>query len=185
MTVRKLITALIVPLLVVLAGGGLAACSSSDDADGTQSSQVKISDQWVKAAPDGMTSAFAKVRNNGKTQVRIVSASSDVAGSTQLHEVVTENGVSTMKEKADGYVVGAGKTLDLTPGGAHIMLMDLRRPIAAGDLVTIQLVFADGSMQTVSASARDFAGNQEDYGNAPAASSTMPSMSMTMDHSHH
>ena len=88
-----------------------------------------------------------------------MSANSDVAGVTELHEVVD----NVMQEKDGGFVIPADSTFTLKPGAEHIMLMELKRPIAAGDQVTFQLTFADGSQKTVKAAARDFAGAQEDY----------------------
>lgn len=145
------------PLLV------LTACGDDNDTPTSEADQLTVSDQWVKAAPDGMTSAFGTFTNTGDRQVRIVSASSAVAASTELHEVVESGGTSTMREKKDGFAVPAGKSLTLKPGAEHIMLMGLKQPITTGESVQIELRFADGSTQTVTALARDFSGNQEDY----------------------
>lgn len=151
------IVAAVAPLLI------LTACSSTDD--DTKTEPVVVTDQWIKAAPETehMTAAFATITNPNDQEVRIVSASSDVAGTTELHEVVKDGASSTMQEKQDGFALPAGGTLELTPGGEHIMLMDLKQPIKSGETVTITLRMADGSTQDVQALARDFAGNQEDY----------------------
>ena len=69
----------------------------------------------------------------------------------------------TMREVEGGIVVPADGSVDLTPGGEHFMLMDLRGPIRSGDEVTITARFSDGSTTTVEAIARDFAGNEENY----------------------
>ncbi len=146
----------------------LSACSSSDgDKAGSSASQqqsaLAVSDQWVKAAPDGMTAMFGKLTNNGDAEIRVVGGESPAAGMVQLHEMSAQDGTMAMREKKDGYVIAPHSSLELAPGADHIMLMDLRGPITAGQEVTVELLLADGSKQTVTAVARDFAGNQENY----------------------
>lgn len=153
------------PLLI------LTGCSSSSDnstsssasASQEQKSALVITDQWVKASDQHMTALFGTLSNNSDSEIRIVSGSTRVAGEVQLHETVSEGGVNVMKEKKDGYVIPAHGSLTLKPGGDHIMLMDQKEPIAAGQEVTVELRMSDGSTVPVTATARDFAGNQENY----------------------
>ena len=177
MNARKIVALLFALGLVSV----VAACGDTKMDYAGDSDRMHVSDYWVKAAPEGMSAAFMKIHNDSPDQIRIVAASSDVAGTTELHEMREENGAKTMAEKADGYVVEAHKTLDLTPGGDHIMLMELKRPIAAGDMVPITLTFADGSQATIEAAARDFAGNQEEYGHVGDETGGDDAE----DHSHH
>lgn len=146
----------------------LSACSSDDSGKaGTSASQEQaslvVSDQWVKAAPSGMTAMFGTLTNNGDSEIRVVGGESPVAGMVQLHEMSAQDGTMAMREKKDGYLIPAHGSLQLAPGADHIMLMDLKEPIAAGQDVSVQLMPSDGSTQTVTAVARDFAGNQENY----------------------
>ncbi|MFT4086454.1 MAG: copper chaperone PCu(A)C [Gordonia sp. (in: high G+C Gram-positive bacteria)] len=136
-----------------------AAPKSSASQESQNNSDLAVSDQWVKAAKSGMTSAFATVYNTGEKDVRIVAASSDSADKVELHE----NADGKMKEKKGGFLVPANGELSLTPGGDHLMLVGLKKPINAGQSVSITLRLADGSTQTVDALARDFEGNKEDY----------------------
>lgn len=151
------------PLLI------LTACSSNDTTPAAESSAsaqqsaLVVTDQWVKAAPEGMTALFGTLTNNSDAEIRVVSGSSDVAGKVELHEVVSEGGQNVMQEKKDGYAIPAHGSLTLKPGAEHVMLMDLKKPITAGETVTVELRLSDGTTQTVSAVARDFAGNQENY----------------------
>lgn len=150
------IVAALTPLLIA------TGCSSTDSAT-DQAQRLSVTDQWVKASDTDMTAAFATLVNDSDSDIRVVSASSDVAGKTELHEVVDADGSPVMREKKDGYSIPAHSTLELKPGAEHIMLMDLHKPIAAGETVAIDLRLADGSTLKVDALARDFAGNQEDY----------------------
>ena len=156
----SLATVLVAALAPVLLATG---CSSDDGTTTPQAQSLGVADQWVKAADNGMTAAFAVLTNDSDTDIRVVSASSPVAGKTELHEIVPDAGAAVMREKKDGYLIQANGSLELKPGADHIMLMDLKQPIKAGDSVEIELRMADGSTQKVDALARDFSGNQEDY----------------------
>lgn len=151
------------PLLI------LTGCSSSDSTPAAESSAsaaqspLVVTDQWVKAASEGMTAMFGTLANHSDAEIRVVSGSSDVAGKVELHEVLAEGGQNVMREKKDGYAIPAHGSLTLKPGAEHVMLMDLKQPITAGQTVEVTLRLSDGSTQTVSAVARDFAGNQENY----------------------
>lgn len=152
------------PIAALAAAGSLfllAACGNDDGA--APARPLSVTDQWVKAAPDGMTALFATLANTSDAEIRVVSGSTPVAGKVELHETVAHDGATVMKEKKDGYAIPAHGSLALTPGGDHIMLMDLKQPIVAGQTVTVDLRLADGSTEKVTAVARDFAGNQENY----------------------
>ena len=148
----------------VLTVGALTACGSDDDASTTltQAESVTLTDQWIKAADTEMTAEFGILTNN-----------SDKALVIPTGRTLTEaDGVRSMQEIQGGLTIPAGATVELTPGGNHIMLMDLTRPIRAGDQVTITLTFADGSTLDASAQARDFSGNQEKYADHETSSAT-------------
>lgn len=123
--------------LMILAGAVLAAaslvavgCSKTDIATEHKSlgglGFVTVTDQWVKAAPTGMTGLLGTLKNAGEHEVNVVSASSPVAGKVELHEVVGQaGGGSVMQPKEGGFPIPAGGTHVLAPGADHIMLMDL------------------------------------------------------------
>ncbi|WP_139277685.1 copper chaperone PCu(A)C [Rhodococcus marinonascens] len=167
-----------------LAAGGavtsllLAGCSAVVDGPltGTDSDAVTVSDQWVKAAESGMSSAFAQLSNIGDRDVRIVAVSSPASARAELHEVTTRaDGTAVMRQKQGGMTVPANSTHTLVPGGDHLMLLDLTDPLAPGMTTTLSLIFEDGSTMSFDAQVRDFSGNQKSYdptgghGSAPAA----------------
>lgn len=156
----------------------LSACSASEDATTSPSASVaaeqshgteahshtyadhlEIADTWVKTAESGMTAAFGVITNTGDHDVVITAAHSDAAGMVELHEVVDE----VMRPVEGGFVVPAGQSLTLEPGGLHIMFMDIPAAIMAGDEITITLVLEDGSELEFSAVAKDFSGANEEY----------------------
>lgn len=154
----------------VLAVAGLTGCSSSSDtATGGASSPVSstcpitVADPWVKSADSGMTAAFGTLTNTGTTDVTVVSGTSDAAGMVELHEVVDVDGKMVMQPKQGGFVVPAGGTHELAPGGDHIMLMQLPAPVEAGQTVAITMTCSDGGTAPYSGVAKPFEGGGESY----------------------
>ncbi|MDV3123686.1 copper chaperone PCu(A)C [Mycobacterium sp. 21AC1] len=141
----------------------LAGCAQGHHEE-QMGATVSLSDQWASAASGGMTSVFGTFANSGHHDARIVSATSPVAGSVEMHEVVGDaTGSKTMRPKEGGFVIPAGASHDLVPGGDHLMLMDLNAPLRPGADVEVTVVFEDGSTLPVTAQVRDFAGGNENY----------------------
>lgn len=90
-------------------------------------------------APVG--AGYVTILNTGPNDDRLVSASSPVAGVAQLHEMKMEGDVMKMAELPDGIAIPAGSTVTLSPGGLHIMLMDLKQPLVEGTMVPLTLTF--------------------------------------------
>jgi copper(I)-binding protein len=171
------------PVALVVAGVlamlGVVGCGSSDSTTGAAASSASASastsvgldvrDPWVKAADSGMTAAFATLVNKGTTDLTVVSASSSVSP-MELHEMTMENGSMVMKRKEGGFVIKAGASHVLEPGGDHLMLMNLSKPVKAGDDVTITLTFADGSSTQFTAVGKPFTGANESYQPSPGMS---------------
>lgn len=154
--------------LVLAAALALTGCAgaapTTDTAPATQAESVTIQDAWVKAADAGMTAAFAVMTNPTAEDITVVSATAPAAGMVELHETVPgDGGEMRMREVDGGLVVPAGGTLELAPGGSHIMLMDLLEPLRAGDETTLALAFADGSTIELTAVIKEFAGANETY----------------------
>jgi periplasmic copper chaperone A len=157
---------------------GLAACSSGSGAnepaqDATQASHVTIEDAWVKAPEEGktMTAGFGTLKNDGDEDVRVVSASSPVSETMQLHETVTgADGQKKMQEKDGGFVIPAHGECALPPGANHIMFMKTTQTIQAGDTVDITLTFEDDSTMDFQAPAKAYTGANETYQGGSGAS---------------
>lgn len=84
---------------------------------------------------------FMTIENKGHEDDRLVSASSSVAGHMEVHEMAMEGDVMRMRELADGLPIPAGQTVELKPGGFHIMFMELKEPLVEGETVTVTLTF--------------------------------------------
>ena len=125
---------------------------------------VSIEDAWVRsseysAEAGGMTGIFGKFTNNGTTDVTIVGGETEIAKMVQVHEVVD----GMMQEKKGGIVIKPGETVTLEPGGLHIMIMNITKPIVAGDKMSITIKFDGAEAQTIELIAKDSAGGDEEY----------------------
>ena len=102
--------------------------------------QVEVSQPWVRAtvAQQKATGAFLQLK--AKTDSRLVEVRSPAAGIVEVHEMMMEGSVMKMRA-VESLDLPAGKTVELKPGSYHIMLMDLKNPIKAGEAVPLTLVF--------------------------------------------
>ncbi|MEU4236038.1 copper chaperone PCu(A)C [Actinoplanes sp. NPDC026619] len=151
----------------------LSACGGSEEkaeAAAPPAAELTVKDPWVKAVDSGMTAAFGTLVNNTAADVTVVSAASP-ASPMELHEMAMQDGAMVMRPKEGGFVIKAGGTHELSPGGDHLMLMQPSAPIKPGDELRFTLTLGDGGTVSFSAVAKPFAGAGESY-----APSTMPSM---------
>lgn len=138
-----------------------AAASSSAAQAG---SALTVTDPWVKTTDEGMTGVFATLENTSDQPLHLVGASSEAAGTAELHETAEDGtGSTVMQEKEGGFVIGPGQSLELVPGGDHIMLMRLHQEIEPGQQIHVDLEFADGTTAALDAVAKEYAGANEVY----------------------
>lgn len=161
--------------LVAAALTGCASVAEPAETPASAASAVDMSDAWVKSADSGMSAAFGQLTNDSDTDVTVVSAESAASSMLELHETVeSESGEMVMRQIEGGFVIPADGSLDLAPGGDHIMLMDLTAPLVAGDEVTVTLTFSDDSTYEFIAPVKDYSGANENYEGGD--------MDMDMDH---
>ncbi|MCS6997283.1 MAG: copper chaperone PCu(A)C [Casimicrobiaceae bacterium] len=121
----------------------------------TAQAQVSISDPWVRATAPGQRAAGAFMEIKAEQNVRLVAGRSPAAAKVEIHEMAMEGGVMKMRE-IPGIDIPQGQTLSLKPGGYHVMLIDLKQPIKADEVVPITLEFVgiDNKKHTVEVKAR-------------------------------
>jgi copper(I)-binding protein len=107
-----------------------------------QDAAVKVEGAWARASVQGQKASGAFMKLTARDNLRLVSASSPVAGVTEVHEMKMEGDVMKMRAIA-GLNLPAGKTVELKPGGYHVMLLDLKAPLAKDSSVPLTLVFKD------------------------------------------
>ena len=99
----------------------------------------------LETPPNARTAGgFMTIRNDGTAPNRLVSATSPAAERVELHTMTMENDVMRMRELEDGIVLPAGETVELEPGGLHVMFINLTAPFVVGDQVPVTLTFEDG-----------------------------------------
>ncbi len=99
--------------------------------------------------PSGVSVAYMVLLNRGDAPLKVVSASSPTAAQVQIHETVVENDVAKMQELTAGLDLPVGERVELKPGGLHIMLSDLVKPIAPGEAILLTLAFETGETLTL------------------------------------
>jgi periplasmic copper chaperone A len=104
---------------------------------------IHITQPWARATPKGASSGagYLTVTNNGTAPDRLTCASSDAAAHCQIHTMSMENGVMKMRPVEGGLEIKPGDSVTLKPGGFHMMLVDLKHPLEAGQMLKATLKF--------------------------------------------
>lgn len=103
---------------------------------------VRIDDPWIRGTVPGQSSTGAFMRLTPSAHARLVAARSPVAGVVEIHEMAMEGDVMKMRQIPDLDLAG-GRSMDLRPGGYHVMLMSLKQTLAGGQSVPLTLEFED------------------------------------------
>lgn len=101
---------------------------------------VSITDAWVRSTNAGQEVGAAYMTLTSAEDVSLTGASSDASGSVEIHSMTMENGVMKMR-MLDALALTARKPYPLAPGGYHLMLFDLKQPLAVGTPVNFVLHF--------------------------------------------
>jgi len=131
-----------VTLAALVGSIALLAATPSARAEG----KLSVYDAWIRQAPPGasMMAGYATLKNEGDAPLKVLTVQSDAFRQSSIHETVVERGVSKMRElpRID---LAAGATVEMKPGGAHLMLAEPRHPILVGDKVHMVFLLADGT----------------------------------------
>ena len=106
---------------------------------------IVVRDAWIREPPPRSPAAgYLVVENRGGESVELVAVATEAAEQTEIHVMEYKNDRMTMR-RVEGLQVPAGGEIALKPGGAHLMLMELRQPLRDGDEVELVLRFDDGT----------------------------------------
>lgn len=103
---------------------------------------VKVEQAWVRPSVAGQHGTGGYMKLTARETVRLVGVSSPVAGVAEVHEIKMEGDVMKMRALQSLELPG-GKTVELKPGGLHLMLMDLKQPLAKGSMIPVTLLLRD------------------------------------------
>jgi len=110
---------------------------------------ISVTDAWARATMPGQPVSGAYMQIQSDADARLVGVSSPAVPRVEVHEMKMDGDVMHMRE-VKAIDLPKGKTVSLEPGGFHIMLMNLPKPIAAGDIIPLILtVESGGKRQTV------------------------------------
>ena len=109
--------------------------------------EVTASNAWVRGTVPAQKTTAAYVSLHSTEGARVVEVRTNAAARAEIHSSEMRDGVMAMHSMGD-FALPAGKTVELKPGGYHIMLLDLAKPLAAGDKVKLTLVVEEGKRRS-------------------------------------
>jgi copper(I)-binding protein len=135
---KNLITLAAALLLAWLSASPSAPASAAAAAAG----RVVTEAGWTRAMPAGasVSAGYLRIRNTGSAADRLVTASSSAAKSVELHATSMVDGNMQMRQ-VEQLELAPGAVVDLSPGGMHLMLIGLAKPLKVGDVITVTLQF--------------------------------------------
>jgi copper(I)-binding protein len=111
---------------------------------------VDVRDAWVRPSVPGQSGTGAFMKLTAPAGGRLVGISTPAAGVAEIHEMKMEGDTMRMRELPRGLDLPPGQTVELKPGGYHVMMMDLKQALAKGATVPVTLKFEDAKGQKTS-----------------------------------
>jgi len=117
---------------------------------------IDADDLWLRESIPGQANGagFGTIYNHGETDMLLLGGSVAVADDIEVHRHVHSDGQMRM-ERMEALVIPAGKSVTLQPGGYHLMLMNLSRPLTTDEEHEVTLYFSDGTSEVVTVKVRD------------------------------
>ena len=153
-----------ISVMVLAVLGAVSACESKSKGSSASSkptgspatskskslNPVSVKNPWIRLRPPGMkvTGGFIRLINPNDVSDKLLSAASDICEATELHQMIHENNIMKMK-KVDSIELPASGTLDLKPGGYHLMFINLKSPLKADQKVRVKLTFEKSGSRSV------------------------------------
>jgi len=140
---------------------------------------LEIDQPWTRATPPGakVAAGFMSITNNGSKPDKLVGGTFSMSERVEVHEMSVTDGIMRMQELAGGLVIDPGATVELKPGGYHLMFLQLKDAPKEGEKVKGTLRFAEaGEVAVEFAVAPIGAKSHGDDGEGKASGG---------DHSHH
>jgi copper(I)-binding protein len=106
---------------------------------GAAQAQVEVKGAWVRGMVESQKATGAFMSITSTAPARLVAAQSPAAGKVEIHQTTMEGGVARMRP-VEAIELPAGKAVELKPGGYHVMLMQVPRPLKEGETVPVTLI---------------------------------------------
>lgn len=130
-------------VLVAATLAAFIAAAPQASADDIKVGTLQISAPWARATPKGAAvgGGYLKITNTGTTADRLLGGSTDVAGGVEVHEMSMSGGTMKMRHLANGLEIEPGQTVELKPGGYHLMFTHLKQQLQQGQHFKATLQF--------------------------------------------
>jgi len=104
---------------------------------------LTLAEPWTRATPPAATvgAGYLRITNKGTAPDRLIGVAAPFAGRGEVHEMTMTGGIMRMREIAGGLAIAPGATVELKPGGNHLMFVDLKAPLQQGATVPVTLTF--------------------------------------------
>ncbi len=150
---RALLTVSALTILMFYCGLSLAHEHKQEE------DNVAVENAWARAtfalAKTGAVYLSIDNQSGHKLKLLSVSVDSTVASDAQLHETLMEEEVMQMREVTNGFEIASGSTLEFLPGGKHVMLMGLEKPLITGEQFVLSLTFENRKVMRVPIEVKD------------------------------
>jgi len=112
-------------------------------ADDIMVGAIKISAPWARATPKSapVGGGYLKITNTGSTPDRLIGGSTSISGHLEVHEMSMNGGTMKMRPLTNGLEIKPGETVELKPGGSHIMFVQLKGQLQQGQHFKATLEF--------------------------------------------
>lgn len=154
-TDMKLIQRGLLVLVMSLSALVMTACQQDASISGAEQKiatvdAVNILSSYVRAVPPGQmnSAAFMQIENGSGQAHQLAAANSEVAEVVELHTHTNVGGVMQMRQ-VPHIAIPPKETVVLEPGGLHVMLIGLKQNLVAGERIEVELVYGDGSRETI------------------------------------
>lgn len=129
-------------------------------AAGTKVSSILVDNAWSRATPKGVNvgAGYLTIINKGAASDRLLAGTAS-NGRVEIHEMKTASGIMQMRQRKS-LTISAGSTVELKPGGLHIMFMNLKAPLVEGDDFKTTLKFEKAGAVEVDFHVRPLGGEE-------------------------
>ena len=153
------------PVAAALLAAAILLLAAPTHAHDYKLGPLAIGHPWSRATPPGadVGAGYLTIANEGAEPDRLVAATAAGAGRVQVHTMTEDGGVMSMRALPDGLEIPAGTTVELAPGGTHLMLMDLAGPLKEGERIPATLRFEKAGALDVEFAVGPMGGPAEDH----------------------
>jgi copper(I)-binding protein len=131
--------------LAVVAVMALVSLSSASSGAEFKAGDITVETPWSRATPGGakVAAGYLIIKNGAETPDRLISATTEIAGQTEIHQMSMTDGMMKMRQITDGVPVPAHGSVALEPNSYHLMLLDLKESLKEGETFAGTLTFEE------------------------------------------